>query len=317
MKYASQLMERHPENPLISTKEHPEYFQIFNPSPAMHDGQTILLVSVLPLKDSRLGLTKVARSDDGIHFTLEQESFIDLQHLGEPYNQMYHFIDNRITRIDDTWYICTPVGSPGKFAGSGPVTIMGKTKDFRSYEFIDVVALPPQRGSSLFPEKINGMYARLDRPGAGENTAGSIWLSTSPDLIHWGSCYPVMAPGQPGRWASRKIGPTPPIKTPQGWLVIIHGVITPLGVGRYYLGAMMLDLEDPRKVIGCTASPLLQPEADYEIRGNIVDSAVFACGALADFDKDELRLYYGAGDSSVCLATGCLSDIIDCCLNYR
>jgi beta-1,4-mannooligosaccharide/beta-1,4-mannosyl-N-acetylglucosamine phosphorylase len=189
--------------------------------------------------------------------------------------------------------------------------VLGRTRDFESYELIEIITQPPNRGASLFPKKINGKYYKLDRPGGGDGGNGSIWLSSSPDLIHWGCFRPVLAPGY-SFWNRCKIGPTPPIWTPDGWLVITHGVFNAAGGICYYIGAILLDLEEPWKVTGKTMSWLMAPEESYERHG-ICDNVVFPCGALADLEKDELHLYYGAADSSICLATGKLSDIIECC----
>jgi beta-1,4-mannooligosaccharide/beta-1,4-mannosyl-N-acetylglucosamine phosphorylase len=109
-----------------------------------------------------------------------------------------------------------------------------------------------------------------------------------------------------------KIGPTPPIKTKEGWLEIIHGVTSHCSGQRYSIGAILLDLHDPTIVIGKTSTPLLVPDRDYEYQG-IVPNVVFTTGAIADHDQDRLRVYYGAADTCICLATGSISDIINRC----
>lgn len=110
-----------------------------------------------------------------------------------------------------------------------------------------------------------------------------------------------------------KIGPTPPIRTDSGWLDIIHGVFSPAGGTYYYIGAMLLDLDEPWKVIGKTNSYLMMPEEPWEQHGNC-DNTIFPCGAIADYDQDRIRLYYGACDHSICLATGSLSQTVEACL---
>ena len=304
---ATGILKRHPANPLLKPEDYPGVMQIFNPSPAMYNGETILLVSIVLFKPVNGAETRIARSKDGIHFTLEEEPFIKLDTDRFPYNIIHrHVIDNRVTLIDGTYYILTPVCT-SEF--DGPATVLGKTKDFKTYELIEVITLPQNRGASLFPEKINGKYYKLDRPGSG--CFGSIWLSSSFDLIHWGAMRPVLCPYN--SWNGSKIGPTPPIKTEKGWLVIIHGVSTPCDGPHYSIGAMLLDLETPWQVIGKTYSTLLSPEMDYETRGR-VDNVVFPCGAIADYAKDELKLYYGGADTRICLATGSLSETVNACL---
>jgi predicted GH43/DUF377 family glycosyl hydrolase len=212
-----------------------------------------------------------------------------------------------MTKIDDTYYICTPVMSK-EF--DGPSTLLGKTRDFIKYEEMGLITLPKNRGASLFPEKINGKYYKLDRPGGGKGALGTIWTSSSPDLLHWGDFKPLLSPYCAWNWT--KIGPTPPIKTDKGWLVIIHGVNTPCDGSHYYIGAMLLKLDDPTIIIGKTYSYLLAPKMDYETNGQ-TDNVVFPCGAIAEHEKDNLRLYYGATDSTICLAEGSLSMIIEAC----
>jgi predicted GH43/DUF377 family glycosyl hydrolase len=193
-----------------------------------------------------------------------------------------------------------------------PIGMLGRTKDFKSYERIETITQPKNRGASLFPEKINGEYYKLDRPGGGDGGDGDIWISSSPDLVHWGAFKPVLAAGY-RFWNVQKIGPTPPIKTEHGWLDIIHGVFTPAGGTYYYIGAMLLDLDEPWKVIGKTNSYLMMPEEPWEQHGNC-DNTIFPCGAIADYEKDQIRLYYGACDYAICLATGSLSETVYACL---
>lgn len=314
-KDATRILKRHPQNPLLHVKDYPGVAQIYNPSPVMYNGQTILLVSVVDHKTPGLGRdvgqTRIARSIDGINFELSAENFVKVPAKTYPYSSLYHFIDNRVTKIGDTYYMITPVGVRGFM---GPVGVLGKTKDFETYDCIDIITQPPSRGASLFPEKINGKYYKIDRPslGGAEPGHGEMWLSSSPDLVHWGSFRPLLAPNYKF-WNVNKIGPTPPIKTDEGWLVIVHGVFTPAGGTYYYIGAILLDLDDPAKIIGKTSSYLLGPEEDYERHGNC-DNTVFPCGAIANYETDKLRLYYGACDSCICLATGSLSEVVNACI---
>ncbi|MBU3190041.1 glycoside hydrolase family 130 protein [Clostridium bowmanii] len=314
MKDATKIFKRYENNPILHVKDFDGVAQIYNPSPMMYGDETILLVSVVEHAATKgygrdVGQTRIARSTDGINFTLDDKNFIEVQKEGMPWDLYHHFIDNRITKIDDTYYIITPVMVKGF---ESPVGMLGKTKDFKTYERIEIITAPKNRGASLFPQKINGKYYKLDRPGGGDGSGGDIWISASEDLIHWGEFKPVLAAGY-RFWNVEKIGPTPPMKTDKGWLVIIHGVFSPAGGTYYYLGAMLLDLDEPWKVIGKTNSYILAPEMDYEKHGNC-DNTVFACGAIADYEKDQIRLYYGACDNYICLATGSLSELVDACI---
>lgn len=314
MRDATKILKRDSHNPVLSVKDFPGIAQIYNPSPVKFNDQTILLVSVVEHAAKRgygrdVGETRIARSNDGIHFVLEEDNFIDTQSEEYPFQLYHHFIDNRVTKIEDYYYIVTPVMVHG-FAS--PVGMLGRTKDFKTYERIDIITQPTNRGASIFPEKINGKYYKLDRPGAAGSSGGDIWISASLDLIHWGEFKPVLASGY-RFWNVDKIGPTPPIKTNKGWLDIIHGVFSPAGGTYYYIGAMLLDLDEPWKVIGKTNSYILAPEEIYEKHGNC-DNTVFPCGCIADYERDELILYYGACDQNICRATGSLSELVQACI---
>ena len=179
-KDATKILKRYEGNPIINVDDYPGIAQIYNPMPIQYGDETILLLSIVEHAGNKghygtcIGQTRVARSKDGIHFEIEDEDFIfapkDL-HGAELY---CHFIDNRMTKIDDTYYIVTPVMVAG--GHMGPVGMLGKTKDFKTYEPIDIITAPRNRGASLFPEKINGKYYKLDRPGGGADP-GDIWIS--------------------------------------------------------------------------------------------------------------------------------------------
>jgi len=314
MNDVTRILKRHEANPLLDTKDFPNVAQFFNPSPVRYKDEVILLAPVVTHDAEGMGRdvgqTRIARSKDGIHFTVDEENWIQFDPDEFPFHTFRRqIIDNRVTQIGDTYYILTPVMS---YEWDSPVAVLGKTTDFVHYEKIEIVSMPKNRGASLFPEKINGKYWKLDRPGGGDGGTGEIWISSSPDLIHWGCFRPVLLAGY-RFWNMQKIGPTPPIKTEHGWLDIIHGVFSPAGGTYYYIGAILLDLEEPWKVIGKTNGYLLKPEMPYELHGNC-DTTDFPCGAIPKHDQDELWLYYGATDQYVCLATGCLSEIVTACV---
>ena len=308
------ILTRHPANPILTPEDHPGINTVFNPSPALlPNGETVLLVSCTTFdrKANSFRETRVARSADGVRFTLADRPLAQQRVLPGPFDRLGGIIDCRLTRVDDAWYFLSPQGT-WEIGFEGVCTVMYRTRDFETAELVDVVALPDNRGVSLFPEKIGGYYWRLDRPMARN---GMIWLSRSPDLIHWGHHRPLLAPGY-SIWNTTKIGPTPPIRVPEGWLVLLHGVDTPCDGPHYYIGAMLLDADDPLKIVGKTRSYLLAPEAPCETNGQ-VDNVVFPCGAIARPECDELWLYYGAADTRVCLATGSLRAIVDACVNER
>jgi len=313
--YANEsVLKRHPENPIITPKDFPGSVAVFNPGQTMFEGKTLLLIPVFHnsgiYQGKRVDATvHVALSEDGAHFDIDPNPVFE-RSTKEPYAAVHpQCIDFRITKIDDTYYIVHPgCGSWGTMA------ILSRTKDFRTFEDMDLISLPDNRVPCLFPEKINGRYARLDRPYRVApndfHTDGNIWISYSPDLLHWGGHRPLLKPY--AHWAASKIGPTPPIKTPEGWLVIVHGVTGSCTGHRYSIGAILLDGENPEKIIGRTQSHLLAPYEPYEFNGR-VPNVVFPCGAVAEPEKDELRVYYGAADTYIGLASGSLSEVIDMC----
>lgn len=312
---ARKILKRTPEAPILHPKDFPGINTLFNPTPAEFNGKILLLVSAttnVNCRGNSYRETFLATSDDGIDFILDcSKPFIDQKMIPEPYRSMGGIIDSRLTKIGDIYYGIAPMGT-WEIGHAGVASVMYSTKDFQNVEFLGITTLPYSRGCSLFPEKINGLYRRLERPGHGSEPCG-IWISESPDLVHWGNYKPLLAPGW-SPWNHAKIGPTPPKRTEKGWLVVIHGVESTLGVSHYYIGALLLDIANPEKIIGKTHSYLLAPEMPYEING-AVSNVVFPCGFLIDEEKDELILYYGAADTCVCRASGKLSDVLNACEN--
>jgi len=304
--YYNTLLKRHEADPLIVPADFPHgpADAVFNCGQTMMGGTTILLTSVV-FADGRPPNIYVARSEDGLDFTFDDEPLFERCELPGIRELDRHIIDPRVTKIGEAYYIVRPTGSVA-------VGLMYKTKDFKSVEFIDCIALAHNRVPCLFPEKIGGYYWKIDRPSIGKppDNQGDMWISRSPDLIHWGHYRPLL--GRFGPWGGHKIGPTPPIRTEAGWLEIIHGVTRSCSTTRYSLGAVLLDLEDPEKVIGRMGGYLITPETPYEIQGRVPD-VIFSCGAIADPDERRLRVYYGGADTVICLATGDLDAIIEAC----
>jgi predicted GH43/DUF377 family glycosyl hydrolase len=311
------ILTRHAANPILDPESYPGIHALFNPAPIqMPNGQTALLVSCILYgkREHSYRETRLATSKDGVRFELADESLFPDLGPQSPVHRFGGIIDCRVTKIGDDYFILSPQGTH-EAGYAGCCTVMYRTRDFKEVEFVDVVALPFNRGSSLFPEQIDGKYWRLDRPGEG-SMEGNIWLSRSPDLVHWGAHRPLLSSSY-AIWNTAKIGPTPPIRVNQGWLVIMHGVDDePCDGPHYAISAFLLDADDPTCVMGSMRSPLLIPREPYETNGH-VDNVVFPCGVIVDVSKDELKLYYGAADTRVCLATGSLSEVVKACLEER
>lgn len=324
------IMHRNKENPIITVDDFPvPAHAVFNCGQTMYNGQTILLIAAYYKEARPSGSTTgihVARSNDGIHFEIEKEPLFGKRDWAGDCSGNFDnwVIDPRVTKIDDTYYIVRPAES----VEVGVAALLEKTKDFKTCEFVECISLPSNRVPCLFPEKIGGYYVRLDRPfnqheneepecvPDTEKLKAGVWVSYSPDLVFWGKHRPLIYPEAIPNYANWKMGPTPPIKTKDGWLEIIHGVYKENGEFCYSIGAMLLDLENPQKIIGVTKDWILTPTEPYETNGR-VDNVVFPCGAIADIETDTIRIYYGAADTCIGLATGKLSELIAACKNGK
>jgi len=298
--------KRYEGNPILS-REDLAYpcNTVFNASACRFKDEYILLIRVEDLAGhSHLAL---ARSKDGYHFQVEEDPWIvpSTDPDFEIYER-YGVEDPRITQIDGIYYITYTAFGP-----YGPRVAIGKTTDFQRFERVAMVTEVPNKDAVLFPEKINGMYAMLDRPGGFPGTKGAIWIQYSPDLNYWGNARVILAP-EPG-WGASKLGSSiPPIKTDAGWLVFYHGVRETPGGRIYRVGAMLLEYENPEKVIGYTPHFIFGPEETYERTGD-VPNVVFPCGAVLE-DDGTIKMYYGAADTVIALAEAKLNDILDLCL---
>ncbi len=242
-------------------------------------------------------------SEDGIHWQLNDEPIHWLTGKTE-LAQFEHRYDPRVVWLEDRYYITWCNGY------HGPTIGVGYTFDFQTFHFLENAFLPYNRNGVLFPRKINGLYVMLSRPSdRGHTPFGDIFISRSPDLIHWGQHRFVMAPK--GGWQSTKIGAGPiPIETDDGWLLIYHGVLTSCNGFVYSFGAALLDLDQPWKVIARGAPYLMSPQTLYECVGD-VPNVVFPCAALYDPPTDRLAIYYGAADTVTALAFAYLSELVD------
>jgi beta-1,4-mannooligosaccharide/beta-1,4-mannosyl-N-acetylglucosamine phosphorylase len=263
------------------------------------------------LEGTNIGL---AFSDDGAHWDVSPRPCLEMN--DEEVTRAY---DPRLTVMDGRCYMCFAVDTRhGLRAG------IAVTDDFDRFEVISLSA-PDNRNTVLLPEKIAGKYVRLERPmpvySRGRDRF-DIWASDSPDLKYWGSTGLVLAVEQVP-FANNKLGPgAPPVKTPKGWLTTFHAVDLdpnrgkhgwePSWLKRYTAGIMLLDLENPWKVIGYSREPLLAPEAPYEVDGGFRNNVIFPGGMILE-DSGEVKIYYGASDTAECLATADVGDLVELC----
>jgi predicted GH43/DUF377 family glycosyl hydrolase len=303
-------LKRYEGNPILTARGFPRPVNsVFNAAATKYGDEYILLNRIEDLDGT--SCFWVARSQDGIHFTPDPQPAMVRASEGHYATYEEHGIeDPRITKIADVYFVTYTC-----YSRYAPCVGLAQTRDFRVFERMGIIALPQNKDVVLFPEKIGRRYARLDRPSivVGKcDVGGDIWISYSPDLLHWGAPRPVMRPRE-GRWDSKKIGAgAPPIKTEQGWLEIYHGVRETGSGVIYRLGAVLLDLEDPSRVVGRTAGHILSPAAIEDFLGDVMN-VVFTCGAILE-DDGELKVYYGAADQVMCLATAPVDEVIALCL---
>jgi len=189
------------------------------------------------------------------------------------------------------------------------VTALAINEDVRNFERVEATLPPDNEDAALFPVRFNGKWAMLHRPVSLISGAkANIWISFSPDMKYWGEHEVLLYAREGGWWDARKIGLSPqPLRTPDGWLIMYHGVRQTTAKASYRLGLALLDLEDPRKVLHRSEGWVFGPREMYERSGDVND-VVFPCGwVLVD---DELRIYYGSADTSVSLATANINDVL-------
>ena len=297
------LFRRYEGNPILTPRNWPyPANSVFNPGAAQVDGETLLLVRVEDMRG--FSHLTVARSWDGrTNWVVDPEPALEPEpNIRE---EQWGLEDPRIVFLEDEGkYAVTYVS----FSQGGPLISLALTEDFRRFERRGPLLPPEDKDASLFPKRFGGRFALIHRPIIrGE---AHIWISFSPDLKYWGE-HRVLLPVRAGWWDCHKVGLGPqPMETSEGWLVIYHGVRRTASGNLYRLGLALLDLEDPCKVIRRSQEWVFSPKEDYELIGD-VPGVVFPCGAVADEERNELRMYYGAADTFVALAVADMDEVID------
>jgi predicted GH43/DUF377 family glycosyl hydrolase len=235
-------------------------------------------------------------SEDGFTFS-EPEGSLPLMGSGEL--ETYGIEDCRVTEIDKTYYLTyTQVSSNGVGVG------LRTTRDWKDFVHAGMIFTPHNKDCAIFEEQIGGMYYALHRPSSPELGGNYIWLAESRDLMHWGN-HRCLAHSREGYWDSARVGAgATPIRTEEGWLEIYHGATKE---NRYCLGALLLDLNEPWRVLARSEVPIMEPLAPYEKEG-FFGQVIFTNGHLVDGDR--VTIYYGAADSVICGAHFSLSNIL-------
>ena len=298
---------RYPNNPILTKDDVPYPVATVHNAGIVKHKNTYVMIFRSHRLNGRSILGK-AESTDGYNFTVDPQPFMEPAREGlfKTYEE-YGVEDPRIVFIEGEYLI-----TYSAYSRHGVRIGLAKTKDFKSVERFSLITEADYRNVVIFPEKFDGLYARLDRPHS-EISPWSIWISYSPDLRFWGESKIIMKPLQ-YHWDEMKIGPgAPPIKTPRGWLNIYHGVFPTMDGSVYRLGVALHDIKDPSRVIAVGDEWILQPEEVYEVTG-YVHNVVFSCGAVPEPDGT-VKIYWGGADKVMCVGTAVLEDLVDHCLN--
>jgi predicted GH43/DUF377 family glycosyl hydrolase len=342
----TELFQRYEKNPILTAKDwsYPAN-SVFNPGAVKIDNATLLLVRV----EDYCGISHltVARSPNGRdNWEIDEKPTFEPDPDNYP-EEIWGIEDPRITYIEELeqWAVVYTA-----YSRDGPLVSIATTKDFRSYNRLGPVLPPQNKDAALFPVKFDGRWAIIHRgishvvrnemigdllleamekassdsvkkikkakswASSDEmveriDVGSHIWISFSTDMIHWNDHRILIHARKGGWWDANKIGlSTPPLRTPEGWLILYHGVRQTVAGPIYRIGIALLDLEDPTKTLNRCDNWIFGPKEWYEVEGD-VKNVVFPCGLVED--NGEIRIYYGAADSHVAMATAKLSDLLD------
>ncbi len=317
------VLTRSLKNPILTRDDVPDVppelvdvTSVFNPGAVRHDGRYLLMLRVQTR--GRETYLMMAESEDGETFEVAPR-VLPVRGMDSVQETVYHCYDPRITRLDGRYYVMFAMDTD-----FGCCLGLAVTDDFAELEFLGMTGTDDVRNGVLFPERVGGSYLRLERPNqfrfeSGVTSGDEIVLSESSDLVEWRTVGSVMR-GRLHYW-DELIGPgPPPVRTREGWLLVYHGIATHGSLGIYQAGVALLDLTEPTRVVARGRNNVLEPRELYEVTGQ-VPNVVFPCGMVVDeFDGDgcalpeaTVRLYYGAADTCVGLATGTVGGLLEAC----
>jgi predicted GH43/DUF377 family glycosyl hydrolase len=301
-----ELFRRHKLNPILTATDWPYPVNtVFNAGATLlPDGATLLLCRA----EDRRGHSHltVARSANGIDgWEIDPEPTLPADPENHP-EELWGIEDPRITFVPELNKYAVAYTA---YTRDGPGVALALTEDFRRYERYGLIMPPEDKDAALLPRRIGGNWALIHRPVGGPRA--HMWISYSPDLRHWGS-HKVMLEARRGAWwDANKIGLSPPpVETERGWLVIYHGVRVTAAGAIYRLGLALFDLHTPERLLKRGDGWVFGPEERYEQRGD-VGNVVFPCGYTILPDGDTVHLYYGAADTSIALAIGSVSGMLE------
>jgi predicted GH43/DUF377 family glycosyl hydrolase len=258
--------------------------------------------------EDRRGLSHLcaARSANGIdcwEIDAQPTMAADPEHFPE---EAWGIEDARITYVPELSQFAVAYTAYGH---GGPGVALALSKDFIHFERYGVIMQPEDKDACLLPRRINGHWALIHRPAS--VASANMWISFSEDLRNWGNHKIMLEARLGGWWDANKIGlAAPPIETPQGWLVLYHGVKLNSAGAIYRIGLALFDLNAPDHCLKRGDEWVFDPEEPYERHGD-VDNVIFPCGYTLAADGDTLRLYYGAADTSIAMATASVKELLE------
>jgi predicted GH43/DUF377 family glycosyl hydrolase len=301
-----ELFRRHKLNPILTAADWPYPINtVFNAGATLLlDGTTLLLCRA----EDRRGHSHlcVARSANGVDdWEIDPKPTMPADPENYP-EELWGIEDPRITFVPEMNKYAVVYTA---YTHDGPGVALALTEDFHRYERIGLIMPPEDKDAALLPHRIGGHWALIHRPVGGMRA--NMWISYSPDLRHWGSHRVMLEARRGAWWDANKIGLSPPpIETERGWLVIYHGVRVTAAGAIYRLGLALFDLNTPERLLKRGDGWIFGPEERYEQRGD-VDNVVFPCGYTVLPDGDTVNLYYGAADTSIALAVGSVSAMLE------
>ncbi len=310
------VLQRNPSGPVLTAEDFQSQLGIrmravYN-SAAVKTGDNAYVMICRVNQLNHRTLIWGADSRDGVAWKLRPEPFV------LPDDDLWKSVtrsvcyDPRITWIDGEYKVLLACEGDQNCR-----VAMFRSPDLQRLEFVNYINAPDNRNMVIFPEKsADGRYMRLERPSIpAQGGKGSIWLSHSPDLIHWGDSYEVLKTAELWNFAISGLGPsTVPLRIDEGWLILFHAIMNNCTTREYSIGAAILDAERPWMIRHLAKHPILSPEADYEMRG-LVEHVCFPCSKILEPDGS-VKVYYGGADTVQCLATGRLEDIIYACKHW-
>ena len=306
------MLERYKKNPILKPKRNNKWESkaVFNCGVVIKDGMVHMLYRAIGEYEQYISRIGYAKSDDGIHFVREDEPVFEPStryELGGCEDPRLILIDGKVYMT----YVAVKLLSRSKGIAR---TALATTKDFHRFRRHGIIT-PKDTDDKDVVFFLHNEYIILHRP----NWIGSMYNTTSPSIWmayaknspkRWYKDKLLLHPSE--WWERRKIGSgTPPLKTKYGWLTLYHGVDSDYV---YRAGAMLLDLDNPAKIVAKTSAPILQPKEKYETSGD-VPNVVFPTGSIIMDNK--LYVYYGAADKTICLATVDLDQLLDALLQQK